>query len=93
VDRSATINAKDLSTALRQWIVSVLHVDLQEDDEFTVTLHRPVIRVPTAEQRQAAGDELMATLGQIHDHMRNVPEDEVDEAVDDALRAVRSGKH
>jgi hypothetical protein len=93
MERSATIKAKDLSTGERQWLATVLHVDLREDDEFIVTLRRPGVRVPSAEQRQAAGKELMAVLGQFHERMQGVPEEEIDAAVHQVFSDMRSGKN
>jgi len=93
MDRSATIKAGDLSDGQRQWLATVLRVDVREDDEFTVTLHRPVIRVPTPEQRAAAGDGLLAVLGEFHERMQGIPEEEIDEAINETFRDIRSGKH
>jgi hypothetical protein len=92
VEQSATIKAKDLSIAERRWIGTVLHVDLREDDEFTVTLHRPVIRVPTAEQRAEAREGLQEFFARIDERMKDVPEAEVDAAIEEAFEHVRSQK-
>ncbi len=53
-ERSATIRAKDLPQAERQWVAAVLHVDLADDDEFTIALRRPVVRIPEPHERETA---------------------------------------
>jgi len=93
MERSATIKAKDLPAAERQWIAGVLHVDLADDDEFTVTLHRPTIRVPTPEQRAEASEGLRKVLGQFHDRMKDEPEEEVNAAIEQTFEELRSHKH
>lgn len=92
VERSATIKAKDLPPAERKWIAAVLHVDLADEDEFTVSLHRPVVRVPDPKEREAAREGLRAVLGQFHEQMKDEPEEEVAAAIDDTFRDIRSRK-
>src|SRR5438093_10644825 len=92
IERSATIKAKDLPPAERQWIAAVLHVDLTDDDEFTVTLHRPLVRIPNPKDREAAREGLLTVLGQFHERMKDAPAEEVDAAIDDAFRDTRSHK-
>jgi len=92
MERSATVKAKDLPPAERQWIAAFLHVDLLEEDEFTVTLRRPAIHVPTPEQRAAARAGLQQVLARFDERMKNVPETEVDAAIEEAFEHVRSRK-
>lgn len=90
MEQSATIKAKDLSSAERKWIATVLHVDLREDDEFTVTLRRPVIHVPSAEERAKAREGLQEVFARIDERMKDVPEAEIDAAIEEAFEHVRS---
>jgi len=91
MERSATIKAKDLSTGERQWIATILHVDLREDDEFTLTLRR-LVRRPSPEQRAAARQGLVGVLERIGEHVKDVPKEEIDAAIDEAMDHVRRTK-
>jgi hypothetical protein len=91
MERSATIKAKELSTGERQWIATVLHVDLREDDEFTLTLRR-LVRTPSPEQRAAARQGLLEVLDRIGERMKDVPEEEIDAAIGEAMEHVRAKK-
>jgi len=93
MERSATIKAKDLPAAERQWIAAVLHVDLADEDEFTVSLRRPVVRIPDPKEREVAREGLRAVLGEFHERMKDEPEGPVTAAIDDALQDTRSRKN
>ncbi|MBI3618684.1 hypothetical protein HY213_01465 [Candidatus Peregrinibacteria bacterium] len=92
LERSATVRAKDLPATERRWIAAVLHVDLADDDEFTVILHRPIIHVPSPAQRDAAREGLSTVLNHLHERMSGANEEEVDAAIEDSFRDMRSRK-
>ena len=92
MERSATVKAKDLPPAERQWVAAVLRVDLTDDAEFTLILRRPVIRVPTSEQRAAAREGLHQVLARFDERMKDVPEAEIDAAIDEAFDHLHSQK-
>ena len=73
VERSATVKAKDLPSAERQWFAIVLGVELADEDEFTVSLRRPAIRIPAPNEREAAREGLRTVLGQFHERMKDEP--------------------
>ena len=89
VEKTATIKAKDLAPATRAWIMNILHVDLTEEDEFTLTLRRP-IQAPSPEQRVAARKALFDVLQRIHEKTKDAPEQEIDAAIDEAMRLSHS---
>lgn len=91
MQNSITLKAKDVAPAAREWLASILQVDLTDDDEFTLKLHRPV-RVPTPEQRATARQGLFEVLGRLAQRTMDVPEEEIDAAVHDAMEHVRLHK-
>jgi hypothetical protein len=92
MDKSATIKVKDLTPPAREWIRSVLHIDLTEEDEVAVSVRRPV-RTPAPEQRAAARRSLLEVLDRIAERTKDVPEAEINEAIEEALAHVRSHPH
>jgi hypothetical protein len=92
MERSATLKAKDLRPAEREWIAAVLQLELSDEDEFTVSVRRPVVRIPDPKEQEEAREGLRKILGAFHERMKNEPEEEVAAAIDDAFEALRSGK-
>src|SRR5205823_1528370 len=86
VEKMATIKAKDLAPATRTWIMDLLHIDLADEDEFTLTWRRPV-HVPSPEERAAARQGLVDVLGRIDQGTQDVPDEEIDAAIDEAMRS------
>ncbi len=89
MEKSATLKAKDLAPAAREWIMSVLHIDVTDDDEFTLSVHRP-LHVPTPEQRIAARTNLFAVLDRIAERTKDVPEAEIAAAIGEAMTHIRT---
>ena len=88
MEKMATIKAKNLAPATRAWLAQILHVDLTEADEVTMTLHRP-IHAPTPEQRMAARQDLLQVLHRLDEKTEHAPDEEMDAAIDDAFRHLR----
>lgn len=88
MDASAIVKAGDMDPAARQWVASVLHVDLSDGDELTLALRRADDE--RAMRRAKARERLLALLTKIDEKMRNVPDDEMDEAIEEAMQFVRS---
>lgn len=88
MEKTATIAAKDIAPAARDWIAGVLHVQLTDSDQCTLTLRRSPV-APTPAQRQEAWTTIQRILDKAAENMKNVPEPEFEEALDDAMQAVR----
>jgi hypothetical protein len=93
VERSATIKVKDVPAAERQWIAAVLHVDLADEDEFTMSLRRPAVHIPDPQDREAARDGLRAVLSRLHERMKDEPEGPITTAIDEAILDTQSHKN
>jgi hypothetical protein len=87
--KSATIKAKDLAPAVRQRVAMVLHVDLADDDELTLALLRAA-EVQRSTHRTEARQRLLAVLAKMDEKTRDVPEQEIEEAIEEAMQFVRS---
>lgn len=87
MDKSMTVRAADMQPEARQWVAGLLHVNLADDDELTLALHRTSQR----EQRQsAARQRLLELLARTDEKSRDVPDAEMDRAIDEALEFVRA---
>ena len=91
MEKTAILKAKDITPAAREWLKDVLHVDLAEGDEFTVTLRRSV-RVPTPEERNAARADLLQVLKKMDEKTQQVPDEEMEVAIEEAVRQTRSSR-
>jgi hypothetical protein len=87
MEKTATIKAKDLAPATRAWIMNVLHIEPADEDEFTLTLRRPV-RAPAPEDRAASRKGLLNVLERLDERTKDIPEQEIDAAIDEALQAI-----
>lgn len=89
MDKSKTVKAADILPAARQWVAGVLHVNLADDDELTLALHRKAEDDPE-ERRTAARHRLLGVLAKMDEKTRDVPDAEMDQAIEAALQFVRS---
>ncbi len=71
----------------------MLQIDLTDEDEFTLSLRRPVIRVPDPKEREDAREGLIRVLGQFHERMKEEPEEQVSSAIDETFRELRSPRN
>ena len=67
--------------------MNVLHIDPADEDEFTVTLRRPV-PAPAPEDRAAARQGLINVLERLDERTKDIPEQEIDVAIDEAMQAI-----
>ena len=88
-ERTATIRAGELSPALREWVRDLLHTEPTDAAELTVTLRQPGTG-STPEQRAAARQRLLEMMQRIGERTKGIPQTEINEAVDEAMRFVRS---
>ena len=89
MERTATIRARDLRPTLREWVRDLLHTEPTDTAELTVTLRQPGIE-PTHEQRAAARQRLLELMDQFGERTKDIPQAEIDAAVDEAMQFVRS---
>jgi hypothetical protein len=89
MERTATVRATDLSPTLREWVRDLLHTEPTDAAELTVTLRQPGAE-PTPEQRTAARKRLLEVMQAIGDRTKDIPQGEIDAAVDEAMQFVRS---
>ncbi|HEY5315236.1 MAG TPA: hypothetical protein VIK18_22080 [Pirellulales bacterium] len=86
-DRSATIKAEDIAPAAREWVASVLQIDLSAGDELTLALRRAGLDEQTS-RRADARKQLLALLAQMDEKTRGVADAEMDEAIEEAMRSI-----
>lgn len=85
---SAVLKAGDVEPAVRQWAASILHVDLNDADELTLGLRRAADERAT--RREAARTRLLALLERIDENTRDVLDEEMEQAIEEAMQFVRS---
>lgn len=78
----------ELDATGRAWIASLFGNDLPEEQEVTVALG-PRIRIPSPKDREAARNRLELLLKEMHAQVKDVPPDEMEAVLDDAMKAVR----
>lgn len=84
-----SVKVKDLPPEARHWLQSAMHVDLAGKDEFTLRLHPPIFS-PSPDQRAAARQNLRQVLDKLDERTKDLPAEDMDAAVDEALQHVRS---
>ena len=84
MEKTATVKANDLPTPARDWLGEVLNLDLADSDVFTVTVHRPAPD-PASLSREVARERLLELMKRIGDRTENVPDAEIDEAINEAM--------
>ena len=88
-ERTATIRAGDLSPTLLAWVRDLLHTEPTAAAELTVTLRQAGME-SSPEQRAAARERLLEMMHQIGERTKDVPQTEIDDAVNEAMEFVRS---
>jgi len=89
MEKSTTVKAADIAPAARQWLASLLDIDLIDGDELTLALHRAVEGERSVRQANAR-KRLLALLAETDEKTRDVPDAEMDNAIDEAMQFVRS---
>lgn len=89
MEASATVKAEDIAPAARQWVASVLHVDLSDGDELTLAVRRAA-EDERSTRRTNARNRLLALLAKMDEKARDVPDEEMDQAIEEAMQFVRS---
>ncbi|HUY92671.1 MAG TPA: hypothetical protein VMV10_28280 [Pirellulales bacterium] len=86
---SATLRAEDIAPDVRQWAAGVLHVELSDGDELTLALRRAADD-DRAARRASARQRLLTLLAKVDARTRDVPDEEMEKAIDEAMQFVRS---
>ena|SRR5487761_1231135 len=81
-------HAKDLESPAREWFERQFGRPLRDDEDVTVVLSAPHVAPPAAERR-AAFQRMERILDRAADNMRDVPDQEFDEAADEAMKHIR----
>lgn len=89
METSATIKAQDIDPAARQWVTRVLHIELSDGDELTIAVHRAAEDQRLTERANARAG-LLALLAKMDEKTRDVSDEEMDQAIEEAMQFVRS---
>ncbi len=87
-DNVVVRKAKDLKSEVRVWVCSLFGRELADDEEVAVAL-------PDAATGQVKGDRaqarraLLASMEHLGERFRNVADDDMEAALDEAMKAVR----
>lgn len=81
-------HARDLDMPAREWLQRVFGRPLRDDEDVTIVLSAPHSAPPLVERR-AEFQRLEKVLDRAADNMRDVPDDEFEEAADEAMKHVR----
>jgi hypothetical protein len=82
-------HVKDLSPDQRSAIESLLGRTLREEESLTIRPARILHEAPTGADRSLAFRRYQENLDLLADRVRDVSEEEIDGALDEALRVVR----
>jgi hypothetical protein len=80
---------KDLSADQRLAIESLLGRALRDEESVTIRPTRMLSDAPVGEERTRLFRRYQDDLDQLADRVKDVPEDEIDAAIDEALRHAR----
>jgi len=82
-------HVKDLSRNQRIAIENLLGRTLRDEESLTIRPARILQDAPTGEERASAFRRYQDHLDMLADRVKDVPEEDLDAAIDDALHAVR----
>jgi hypothetical protein len=82
-------HVKDLSPNQRVTIESLLGRTLSDEESLTIRPARILKDAPVGDERIQAFSRYQNHLDLLADRVKDVPEDEIDAAIDEALQAVR----
>jgi hypothetical protein len=90
MQQSSLHSARGLSPAVRNAVEALLGRTLKDDEAVSVRAYQPH-EASAAEHRRSAVRGLRQYFTNIDQKLKDVPEDELDEIVDEAIRSVRPG--
>lgn len=80
--------AKDLDPSARAWLVSLFGRELRDDEEITVAIPDATERA-VLDDRAQARRRLLESLETLAERFKDVPDDEIEVILDEAMRSVR----
>jgi hypothetical protein len=84
----AVRHARDLDSPAREWLQRLFGRPLRDDEDVTIVLSAPHA-APPASERRAAFQRMEKVLDRAAENMRDVSDDEFEEAADEAMKHVR----
>jgi hypothetical protein len=84
----AVRHARDLDRSAREWLQRLFGRPLRDDEDVTIVLSAPH-PAPLVSERRAAFQRMEKILDRAAENMRDVPDDEFEEAANEAMRHVR----
>jgi hypothetical protein len=88
IEPIAVRHARDLDSPARDWLQRLFGRPLRDDEDVTIVLSAPHA-APPASERRAAFQRIEKVLDRAAENMRDVPDDEFEEAADEAMKHVR----
>jgi hypothetical protein len=82
-------NVKDLSSDQRLAIENLLGRALRDEESLTIRPARILKDAPTGDERARVFDRYLGHLDVLAERAKNVPESEIDAAIDEAVEQVR----
>ena len=82
-------HVKDLSRNQRIAIENLLGRTLRDEESLTIRAARILKDAPTGDERASAFRRYQDHLDMLADRVKDIPEEDIDAAIDDALHAVR----
>ena len=79
---------KDLGIGAREWVAQMFGRELAADEQVTVMVF-PSEHVPSSTERQAAWDRIKKVLDRAGENVGDIPEADVEAAIDEAMAHVR----
>ena len=84
----AVRHARDLDNPAREWLQRLFGRPLRDDEDVTIVLSAPHA-APPASERRTAFQRMEKVLDRAAENMRDLPDDEFEEAADAAMKHVR----
>lgn len=88
MDSISVQKAADIDVPARQWLQRVFGRSIAEDEQVTIFVATPHA-APSAQDRRTAFRRLNRVLDKSAENMKDVPDDDFDEAVDAAFQHIR----
>ncbi len=91
MEHVAVQKVKDIEAAARQWLQRLLGRKLKDEEQVTVMIFPPHA-APSGEAREVAWHRLENVLDKAAERMKDVPDEDFESAVDEAMDDVRRRK-
>jgi hypothetical protein len=90
MEQSSLHNARALSPPVRSALEQLLGRALNDNEAISVRAYQPH-EAPRPEQQRTAADELRQYFIKVDEKVKDIPESEQEEILDEAIRSVRPG--